>query len=105
MIMDAAVINGAVWTKMSPTPTPTRVIPPMAHELLSSFLVVMIIHLNIEALNLGQTRGKAYDKYHDYQLFTNYQRVVMFEVLHSVVVLDKLFKVSLGYLSLQFNFK
>ncbi len=69
MIMDAAVINGAVWTKMSPTPTPTRVIPPMAHELLSSFLVVMMSHLNIEALNLGQTLGKAYDKYHEYQLF------------------------------------
>ena len=71
IIMDATVINGAVWTKMSPTPTPTRVMPPMAHELLSSFLVVIIFHLNIVALKLGRTIGKANDKYHDYQLIIN----------------------------------
>ena len=74
IIMDAAVINGAVWTKMSPTPTPTKVMPPMAHELLSSFLVVIIFHLNIMALKLGRTIGKAYDKYQDYELITNDQK-------------------------------
>lgn len=74
IIMDAAVINGAVWTKMSPTPTPIRVMPPIAHELLSSFLVVIIFHLNIETLKLGQAIGKANDKYHDCQLFANYQK-------------------------------
>ena len=35
---------GDDWIKMSPTPTPINVVPPIAQELLSSFFVVMIFY-------------------------------------------------------------
>ena len=33
---------GDDWMKMSPTPTPINVVPPITQELLSSFFAVMI---------------------------------------------------------------
>jgi len=40
--MEATNNKGEDGRKKNPTPTPIMIVPPIAHELLSSFLVVII---------------------------------------------------------------
>ena len=43
--IQATNTKGEVCKKINPTPIPTIVIPPMAHELLSTFLSVIVKNL------------------------------------------------------------